>query len=222
MCTYTLKAQELVINEVMASNGNTLADEDGDYEDWIELYNAGDEVVNLEGWGLSDDYGQPFRWLLPAVELRPGEHLVIWASNKDRNDPDGELHTNFAISSSGEEVILTRPDGERIDEVEPRAIPRDLSWGRFPDGTDNWFYFESATPGHPNANPSFSGIVEPPTFSHQPGFYTEPFLLEISHPDTKVTIYYTTDGSNPTTESQQYTGPIEIYDRSGEENVYSM
>lgn len=222
LCSFSLVAQEVVINEVMASNGNTLADEDGDYEDWIELYNAGDEVVNLEGWGLSDDYDRPFRWVLPDMELRPGEFLLVWASNKDRNDPEGQLHTNYAISSSGEEVILTRPDGERMDEVSPRPIPRDLSWGRYPDGTDNWFYFQSATPGNPNVNPSYSGIVEPPVLSHEPGFYTESFLLEITHPDTNVTIYFTTDGSTPTMQSQQYTGPIEIYDRSGEENVFSM
>ena len=219
---YHLTAQSVVINEVMASNGATLADEDGDYEDWIELYNAGNETVNIGGWGLSDDYDRPFRWVLPAVEIHPGDYLLIWASNKDRDDPDGELHTNYAISSSGEEVILTRPDGERIDEVEPRPIPRDLSWGRYPDGADEWFYFENATPSTANIDPSYRGLLEPPTFSHNPGFYSESFMLEINHPNPEVSIYYTLDGSTPTTNSELYEDPIEIYDRSVEENVYSM
>ncbi len=219
---YHLTAQSVVINEVMASNGNTLADEDGDYEDWIELYNTGEEVVNLGGWGLSDDYDRPFRWVLPAVELHPGGYLLVWASNKDRDNPNGELHTNFAISSSGEEVILTRPDGERIDEVEPRPIPRDLSWARYPDGADEWFYFENATPGYSNEEPSYVGLLETPIFSHDPGFYSESFMLEINHPNPDVTLYYTLDGTSPTTESILYDGPIEIYDRSVEENVYSL
>ncbi|TVQ51218.1 MAG: hypothetical protein EA362_00680, partial [Saprospirales bacterium] len=222
MSSIQLTAQGIVINEVMASNGITIADEDGDYEDWIELFNSGEEMVNLGGWGLSDDYDRPFRWVLPAVELHPGEYLLIWASNKDRADVDGELHINFAISSSGEEVILTRPDGERMDEVEPRPIPRDLSWGRYPDGAEDWFYFENATPGASNTDPSFRGLLEPPTFSHQPGFYSEPFMLEINHANPEVSIYYTLDGSTPTTDSDFYSGPIEIYNRSVEENVYSM
>jgi len=212
----------IVINEIMASNGTTFSDEDGDYEDWIELYNSGDKMVNLDGWGISDDYDNPFRWVLPAVTIEPDEYLLIWASNKDRSDVDGELHTNFAISSSGEEVLLTNPNGDRIDVVSPRPIPRDLSWGRFPDGSDNWFYFKKATPGTTNIDPSYSGLIEPISFSHDPGFYSESFLLDLYHSDPNVVIYYTLDGSNPTPESELYSGPIEIYDRSIEDNVYSM
>lgn len=74
----------LRINEVMASNGSTIADEDGGYEDWIELANLGTEPLDLDGWGLSDDYGSPFRWVFPSVTLEPGGLLLLWASGKDR------------------------------------------------------------------------------------------------------------------------------------------
>jgi len=82
--------QGLVINEVMASNINTIVDEDGDFEDWIELYNAGDTAVNLEGWGLSDEPDHPFQWTFPPVTVQPGDYLLVWASGKDRNEGHDE------------------------------------------------------------------------------------------------------------------------------------
>ncbi len=81
-------AQEVIINEVMASNATTLADEDGDNEDWIELYNYGNEDISLKGFGLSDDYDDPFRWQFPDVTIRAGEYLLVWASGKNRRDPE--------------------------------------------------------------------------------------------------------------------------------------
>lgn len=89
------QSQTVIINEVMASNSGFYPDEDGSYEDWIELYNAGDEIVNLEGWGLSDDYGNPFRWVFPEYFMEPGEYLWIWASGKDRKDGIGEMHNGI-------------------------------------------------------------------------------------------------------------------------------
>jgi hypothetical protein len=74
----------LYINEYMASNTFTLADEDGDYEDWIELHNAGEDPLSLAGFGLSDNPLAPFRWVFPDVTLGAGDYLVVWASGKDR------------------------------------------------------------------------------------------------------------------------------------------
>ena len=65
----TVSSQDLSINEVMASNATTISDEDGDFGDWIELYNYGTTPVNLEGFGLSDDYSNPFRWVFPDVTV---------------------------------------------------------------------------------------------------------------------------------------------------------
>ena len=85
------------INEVMASNGTTLADEDGDFEDWIELYNDGTEPVDLSGWGLSDSYSNPFKWTFPEdTVLGAGEYLLVWASGKDRVTEIGK--SAFALS----------------------------------------------------------------------------------------------------------------------------
>ena len=82
--------QGVRINEIMSSNGSTLADEDGDFSDWIELYNCGDTAVSLEGWGLSDNPGNPFKWVFPEVVLAPREYLLVWASGKDYRPVPGK------------------------------------------------------------------------------------------------------------------------------------
>ena len=190
--------QNIALNEILASNSGVIADEDGDYEDWIELHNFGREPVSLENWGLSDDYGNLFRWVFPAgAEIGPGEFLLVWASGKDRRDPAAPLHTNFSIKSAGEEVLLTAPSGERIDELVPVEIPTDISYGRRPDGTGEWFFFDEPTPGSGNVTPRYTEILDPPVFSRPGGFYPGEFDLKLSHPDPEVTIVYTLDGSAP-------------------------
>ncbi len=143
-------AQQVSLNEIMASNSAVVADEDGDYEDWIEIYNYGDEEVNLKGFYLSDDYAEPYMWEFPEAIIHPGEHLLVWASGKDRRDPGAPLHTNFRIARQGEEVYFTNLAGKRIDEIAPTPIPRDMVYGRYPDGTGSWHYLEHPTPGGPN------------------------------------------------------------------------
>lgn len=213
--------QTVIINEVMSSNSLTIADEDGDYEDWIELYNYGSESVHLEGWGLSDDYENPFRWSFPDVTMPPGSFLLVWASGKDRTEYPGELHTNFAISSSGEEVILTLPDDTRIDELSPVAIPTDHSIGRTPDDLVNWYFFNNPTPGSANTTNAYQEILDPPAFSHTPGFFQQDFDLEITHPEPGVTIHYTLDGSEPDENSPIYNEPLTIENRSDDPNLFS-
>ena len=74
-----------LINEVMALNSSTRPDEDGDYADWVELYNPGDVPVDLAGYGLSDRPDNPSRWIFPQVAMAPGAHLLLFASGKDRS-----------------------------------------------------------------------------------------------------------------------------------------
>src|ERR1051325_875200 len=92
-------ADQLLITEFMAANTHTLADEDGDFEDWIEIYNAGTNTVNLNGWYLKDSSSS---WRFPQTNLAPNAFLIVFASNKDRRTPGRQLHTNFRLSSSGE------------------------------------------------------------------------------------------------------------------------
>ena len=112
-------ADDVVISEFAASNSNGLRDEDGAYSDWIELFNAGTNAVNLAGWGLSDTSGDRFKWQLPGTNLSSGSFLVVFASGKDRRVAGAPLHANFQLSAGGEFLALTRPDGSTTTELNP-------------------------------------------------------------------------------------------------------
>ncbi len=102
--------ESLVITELMANNRSFLADADKDSPDWVEIFNAGDQEVNLEGWFLTDTPKKLDRWAFPAKLLAPGRFLVVFCSGKDRTDPAGELHTNFKMAKEGSTVLLVTPD----------------------------------------------------------------------------------------------------------------
>lgn len=361
------------INEFMSSNGATLADEDGDFEDWIELYNPSSTAVDISHWGLSDS-NTPFKWTFPAgTIIEAGGYLLVWASGKDRDPADpvtgilrevwtgipgpavadltghpdypdnphfqnlvttsfeapvdvddhygqrmhglltvpvtgnyrfwissddngelhlatdgdpanatviasvpgwtsprewgkyatqqsgpialtagqqvylaalmkehvggdnlavrwqlpdgtfeepipadrftsprpGQLHTNFRISSAGEPLSLTRPDGQTIDHVDPVYIPRDVSFGRLPDAGDSWHYFDQPTPGAANTS---DPVELPPTvvISEPRGFKTAPVSVTVTASEPGAVIRYTLDGSEPDENSPVYLQPLDI------------
>lgn len=128
-----------IINEFLASNDGVIQDEDGAYADFIELYNAGDQSINLGGWYLTDDHDDLTRWAIPSVDLAAGAYLVIFASGKDRAIAGNELHTNFSISVDGEYLGLIRPDGVTAEsEFFPEFPPQheDVSYGVSTSGVD--------------------------------------------------------------------------------------
>lgn len=376
----------LRLNEIMAANSNIIHDEFGNFEDWIEIYNEGDVPVDLEGWGLSDNYNRPFKWTFPSgVVLKPGEHLLVWASGQDligsrasgtvgivpagsiwayhdegadlgtawrgatyddrfwrtgpaplgygplenyetttvlygrdssnkfittyfrkafdvadtekldnltlhlwvddgavvylngeeiarQNMPSGEidyltealvavgswptwtsvevskdklttgrnllaaqvhqhrpsssdlifdlrletttlkpsLHTNFRISESGEEIILTHPDGTRIDELPPTPMEANVSIGRSRDDPEKWVFFANPTPGAENAGLEGHRLLNEVMFSEVSRTFTGSMTFEINGADDGQVIRYTTDGSVPNNNSSLYTGPIEV------------
>ena len=351
------QTQSVVINEFLASNGNTLADENGDYEDWIELYNPTAEPINLDGYTMTDEPDNPSKWTFPAVTIQPKGFLLIWASGKDRRTPgnwdfarplilefesaglnDGDvakilvnredkslnlrginivrlneqgnyiestvydtygsfdaadsmvryleslsngeivifavrdeasfqlnsrarsalealgseyigqlayqdswgmisvmgqgklvedyrpstegpatgslaskmiLHTNFKINKDGEYLGLYVPNGTVIDRLEFDEQVRDVSFGRQPDGGENWCLFSEPTPNAPNDTPCATGVAEPPEFSTGKGFYDGPVTVVLAASGESV-IHYTLDGSIPTEASHRYTDPLVI------------
>ncbi len=122
---------QVVISEFLAQNQLNRKDDDGDYEDWIELHNRGGGVVRLAGWSLTDDARNPREWEFPDVSMEPGSYLLVWASNKDRRVPGKALHTNFQLSAGGEYLALVRPDGTPATEFAPAYPPQvaDVSHG---------------------------------------------------------------------------------------------
>ncbi|MEM7386173.1 MAG: lamin tail domain-containing protein, partial [Verrucomicrobiota bacterium] len=140
---------ELRINEFVASNRTGLIDEDGDHPDWIEIYNSGPDVVDLAGWSLTDDADEPTKWGFPAVNLEGKGYLLVFASGKDRVESKSP-HTNFKLSSEGEYLGLSNPDGEQVSSLTPTfpALARDTSYGL--DDSLAFRYWRTPTPGSMN------------------------------------------------------------------------
>ena len=119
----------VLITEFMASNTSTLADEDGDFEDWIEIYNAGTNTVDLNNWVLKDS---STTWLFPQTNIGPGSFIIVFASNKNRRTPGQPLHTNFKLDRNGEYLGLLYPDGVTVASAYDPAFPiqgTDISYG---------------------------------------------------------------------------------------------
>lgn len=119
-----------VISEFMAFNSFTLADEDGAFSDWIEIYNPDTTSVNLSGWRLTDTSGNLSKWVFPAVTVQSGEFLVVFASGKNRAVAGSQLHTNFVLNEAGGYLTLVSPGGTKSTEFNPfPAQPPDNSFG---------------------------------------------------------------------------------------------
>jgi hypothetical protein len=395
----SLNSQTIVINEIMASNSKTIRDEDGDSPDWIELYNSSSASIDLNGFGISDDAADPFKWTFPSLMLEPQEFLVVFASDKNRRDwihwetvidwgdqwryrlgtsaspadwrsigfndlnwyqgasgfgygdnddktsvpqvislfvrksftitdkskiakallhvdfddgfvaylnnveiaranvgtfgdyptfnqpaityreaqmyqggspelfilddfellfQDGKnvlaiqvhnsgsnssdlslipflsigfstptldssrgmspflnpimnyLHTSFKINADGEHLTLYHSNGQVLDQIDTGQLPIDISYGRQPDGSASWYYFDQPTPGKSNSTPGYISFAREPIFSHQRGFYSQRFQLLVTPSSPQASIYYSLDGSIPTTRSTLYQAPIPV------------
>lgn len=210
-------ASDLIINEFVAANGTGLVDEDGDYSDWIEIYNRSPLSVNLSGWSLSDDPTQPEKWTFPDLTLGSHEYLVVFASGKNRkpDQPGGELHTNFRLNQSGEFLgLYSIFQSAWLDTVSPEFPQQrqDMSYGRY--GIEQVYgYLSPPTPGSANQNTSgWISVVSPVEFSVERGFYDAPFTVELTTATPGATIRYTTDGQEPTeTAGLIYEQPIPIH-----------
>ena len=102
---------QLSITEFVADNDGSYLDSDDEASDWIELSNAGASAVSTDGLYLTDNASDLTQWMLPDVTIPAGGYLVIFASGKDRKDPQGDLHTNFSLSARGEYLALIDTDG---------------------------------------------------------------------------------------------------------------
>lgn len=188
----------IYINEFMASNGSTLPDATGNFEDWIELHNGLTTSFDLSGFYLSDDPNNLTKFQIPqTTSIGGGGFLLFWASGDTSR---GSLHTNFRLSASqGEYIILTAPNGTSIiDSVGFGPQTTDVSYGRSPNGSNDWAYFLPATPGMSNnSSTPFTTVLQPPIFSQSGGFFSNNLSISITSPDSGVVIYYTLDGSEP-------------------------
>jgi len=145
----------LYINELMADNQITIPGPDGTYPDWIELYNAGNESIDLGGMFLTDDLTDPTAWSFPNdTIIEPEGYLLVWADN---SSDKSSLHSGFGLNANGEEIGLFASDGVTlIDSVIYAKQLGDVSYGRLPDGSSHWEPLLKATPGWGNNKPKAS------------------------------------------------------------------
>lgn len=184
---------QVVINEFMSDNTNIISDQDGEFSDWIELYNSSNASINLLNYSLSDESNELSKWNFPEIIIPGHSFLIIFVSNKDRLDIN-DLHTNFKISSSGEPLFLSNELGQIIDQIQPIELAENKSYGRSPDGSNNLFQLVFSTPG--SSNDLNNELV----FEFNGGLYADPFFQKITSLKEEI-IYYTLDGSIPTENS---------------------
>ena len=142
---------KLAINEVMASNTTVIADPQGEFDDWIEIYNLGEEEIDLSGMYLTDKVDNLAKWQFPdGTTLRAGDYLLVWA-DEDGEDTPG-LHANFKLSAGGELVMLIDTDKNSntiLDSVVFGEQYENVGYARYPNGTGD-FTFLDPTPGEKN------------------------------------------------------------------------
>ncbi len=216
----TSQPPRVVISEFMASNQDTLRDEDGDYSDWIELYNDESTSVNLYGWSLTDTTNNYAKWRFPSVSIPAKGYLLVFASSKNRTNAAGQLHANFALSQGGEFLGLSTPWGALVSAFAPTfpAQLDDVSYGRDRLDPNLVGFYTTPTPGTSNSV-SGAGFAPAVVFSHDGGTFTNAFQLTLSAPGLSnaiiryliVTNAFNTGTTNiPTTNSTLYTGPITV------------
>ncbi len=149
-------AVELFINEFMASNDEAFPGPQGDYPDWIEIYNAGTEAVMLGGYSLYDTLDATQAYQIPStypdsVTVQPGGFILFYAN---KGEESSVLNLDFKLSGGGEQVGLWDPEQIMLDGLSYGEQIADTSFGRYHDGTDDWYLMSDYTPGEPNVNPN--------------------------------------------------------------------
>jgi hypothetical protein len=198
------------ISEFMATNQSTVLDADGDPSGWIEIYNPTTNDIALNGWSLTTDTNNLRQWMFPNVVLLDAadangsdNYLVVFASGKNRATNTAELHTNFKLPVNGGFLALVDNLTNIVSVFTnyPPQVP-DVAYGRDMVNPNIAGYFPNAIGGT-----NFSPAV---IFSRTGGTFTASFALQLSTASNNATIYYTTNGSAPTSDSAVYTSPLSI------------
>ena len=202
------------VNEFSASNNSIIDDDNGNSSDWIEIYNAGEDAVDLGGYSLTDDPTNPTKYVIPAdTNLAGGEYLIIFAGDDADPTNGSDLYTGFGLAAGGEYVGFFDASGDLVNEfglggANYPAQFEDISYGVENDGSfDSVSFFATPTPGAANVD-SVDGVIESlPTFSVERGFYDEAFTVDVRSTAPGTVLVYTTDGTDPSLSNGVQIGP---------------
>jgi len=196
---------DIIINEVMASNGYY---ENGHAWDWVEIYNSGKDTVDLSGWGFTDSKKDLYKFTFPdGAKLKGGAYLTIWCTG-DGNQSPGKgdtFYADFKISSSGEKLQLTDDAENEIQKLELPEQYGCVSYG-LPGGGGEYGFFENPTRGKKNDGEAFSRRAAEPEIITAGGFYEGSVKAEVRG-EEGAELRYTTDGETPTKKSRLF--PVE-------------
>ncbi len=202
LSVFSSACAEVIINEVMASNGFY---ENGEAYDWIELYNDGKQTEDLSGWYLSDSKKNPLKWSFPqGTKLKAGKYLTVFCTGEEGINPGkgDTFYTGYSVSASGETLILSDPEGTEMQRVKFPQQYGCVSWGRPAEG-GAYGFFENPTRGKKNDAQAYADRADPPVLSLSGGFYTDSVTVSAAGPDGAV-LRYTTDGETPTEKSKVF------------------
>ena len=224
-----------VINEVQSTN-TSLPDQYGQLIDWVEIHNPTGSAIELGGYRLSDSLNDRSKFVFPAVSIAPGGHLLVWCGQSAEFPitgpyPAGQLRASgFAISSGGEPLVLTAPDGATVVDEFPAlaigtsgGIGRSLGRGIYGlSGT--LLFYQVPTPGAANTTAGFPTETLPgPAVSQSGGVFRSEVTVQLSIPAgvSGATLRYTLDGSDPTESSPVYEGPLTLTAAANQTTRYS-
>jgi gliding motility-associated-like protein len=200
---------QIVINEYSCANSNTVLDSYGENEDWIELYNTSGVAIDLNGYHLSDKFGNITKFQIPSsISVPANGYLMIFCNGRETIN-GGQIHTNFKLTQTKNEKIILTNAGALVDSLTIVRTQNNHSRGRISDGSATWSLFTSPTPNISNSG-AVSEYATTPNLSVGAGFYNSAQTITITTPDANVTIRYTLDGSEPTNGSVAYSGAINI------------
>ncbi len=180
----------LIINEFMASNSSFFFDNFGEYEDWIEVLNYGPNDIFLGDKYLSDNFLEPTKWKMPDTTLNPNQIIVFFADN---SMPQGVFHTNFKLDANGEQIGIFDNYANNflpIDTISYFSQNANISFGRFPDASSNWFTMNYPTPNYSNLLTGIAKNWVTKDIMIYPNPASSNIILKIVNPNLKLSKIY--------------------------------
>lgn len=216
-------AQHPVINEVMFSNTSAFANDNGDYLPWIEIYNPGNNAVQLNNYILSASAAKLLQWQLPDYTLQSGEFYVVFAAGFEDDLIPSQSYISLINGKS--KILLSDLSGVEVSRIDEQCVSHNQSLGRSEDGVGAPVVYAQSTPGYSNLLGEWAPIPAVKaqiSFSHSGGFYAGPIEVKILSDFEDAEIYFTLNTSElPNASTDRFEASILLLDRSLEPNNFA-